>query len=147
MKIREIQGKDLLAWSRLRKQLWQQVTDEENREELDHVLNNRNNFQIFLAENEAGEIVGFLEAGLRRDYVEGCETSPVGYIEGWFVAEDFRRQSVGRLLVEASENWARSLGCQEMASDCLLENEISLAAHLAVGFNEAERIIHFKKNL
>lgn len=146
MKIREIRKNDFAAWSEMRKKLWADVTDEENRAELEHVLINSNKFQIFLAETDSGEIIGFLEAGLRNDYVEDCDFSPVGYVEGWFVEENFRRQNVGRQLVEAAENWAKEQGCREMASDCELENSVSFAAHLGVGFSEVNRVIHFKKN-
>lgn len=147
MKIRTVQPQDFDAWSQLRKKLWSQVSDEENREELEQVFAAPDNFQIFLAESDAGEVVGFLEAGIRSDYVEGCETSPVGYVEGWFVEENYRRQNVGKLLIEAAEDWARELNCREMASDCELDNAVSLSAHLAVGFAEVNRIISFKKYL
>lgn len=147
MKIRIIRQQDFDAWSALRKKLWTQTDDEENLEELKNVLANSNKFQIFLAETDSGEIIGFLEASLRNDYVEDCDFSPVGYVEGWFVEENFRRQNAGRHLVKAAENWARELGCREMASDCELENSVSLGAHLGVGFSEVNRTIHFKKNL
>lgn len=146
MKIRTIEQKDFSSWSRLRKQLSSHVTDEENLIEIERVLAQNDKFQIFLAEND-DELIGFLEASLRSEYVEGCEDAPVGYIEGWFVAENHRRSRVGRRLVEAAENWARDLGCLEMASDCELENSISQAAHLGVGYEEAGRNVHFKKNL
>ena len=147
MKIRTIQSEDLNDWSLLRKKLWSHVTDDEIRDELEHVLANGDKLQIFLAVTEARETIGFLESSLRYEYVEGCKNAPVGYIEGWFVAENYRRQSVGRLLVEAAENWARGLGCLEMASDCELGNLVSRSSHIGVGYEEVARIIHFKKNL
>lgn len=49
--------------------------------------------------------------------------------------------------MEAAEAWARSRGYAEMASDCLLENEVSFEAHTALGYMEAERLIHFRKSL
>lgn len=147
MKIRRAVLADLENWFALRKLLWAHVSKDESRAFLEDSLHESDKMPIFLAESGAGEIVGFLEAALRFDYVEGCETSPVGYIEGWFVAENFRQQEIGRKLVEAAESWARALGCREMASDCLLENTLSLKAHLAIGYEEVERNIHFKKNL
>ena len=147
MEIREIQQADFSNWSRLRKKLWSHVTDDENRAEIEQFLRDGSNTQIFLAKEDDGEIIGFLEASLRFEYVEGCEHAPVGYIEGWFVEENYRRQEVGRRLVQAAEDWARQLGCLKMASDCELENLVSLAAHLRVGYEEAARIIHFRKHL
>ncbi|HEX8567067.1 MAG TPA: aminoglycoside 6'-N-acetyltransferase [Pyrinomonadaceae bacterium] len=147
MKIRTIQSEDLSDWSALRKKLWSHVTDDEISGELEHVLANTDKLQIFLAETNDGEIIGFLEASLRYEYVESCKNAPVGYIEGWFVEENHRRGAVGRQLVEAAEIWARRLGCLEMASDCELENSVSRSAHLGIGYEEVGRIIHFKKNL
>jgi aminoglycoside 6'-N-acetyltransferase I len=100
----------------------------------------------FVAECSAGRLGGFIEVGLRK-YAEGCDSSPVGYIEGWYVDPDLRRQGVGAALVRAGEEWARAQGCTEMASDCLLDNEASIRAHLALGYEEAERLIHFCKRL
>jgi aminoglycoside 6'-N-acetyltransferase I len=71
----------------------------------------------------------------------------VGYIEGWYVDPDLRQTGWGRALVEAAEAWARSCGYAEIASDCLLENEVSLKAHTALGYEEIERLIHFRKSL
>jgi len=36
---------------------------------------------------------------------------------------------------------------REMASDTWLENEVSIAAHLKMGYEELERLIHFAKTL
>jgi aminoglycoside 6'-N-acetyltransferase I len=102
--------------------------------------------EVFVAARPDGRLGGFLDAGLRK-YAEGCDSSPVGYIEGWYVDEDLRRLGLGGGLVQAAEAWARSLGCQDMASDCLLDNLVSLSAHLALGYEEVERLIHFRKAL
>ena len=101
---------------------------------------------VFVAERPDGTLGGFLEAGT-RPYAEGCHTSPVGYIEGWYVDPDLRREGVGRALVEAAEAWARGIGLQEMASDALIDNEVSHQAHLALGYREVERIVCFHKDL
>jgi aminoglycoside 6'-N-acetyltransferase I len=98
---------------------------------------------------EAGAVpvlVGFAEVS-RRAYAEGCETSPVGFLEGWYVVPARRRQGVGRALVAAAEGWARALGCREFASDALAENTVSAAAHRALGFEEVEVIRCFRKDL
>ena len=101
---------------------------------------------VFLAIEE-GEAVGFAQCQLRRDYVEGTETSPVGYLEGIFVEDAYRRRGLSKALLSACEGWAKEMGCSEFASDCELENEESLAFHLALGFEEANRIICFAKKL
>lgn len=94
-----------------------------------------------------GTAAGFAQCQLRREYVEGTESSPVGYLEGIFVREDCRRQGVARNLLHACETWAKEQGCKEFASDCELDNTESLRFHLAVGFAEANRIICFTKAL
>ena len=91
--------------------------------------------------------IGFAQCSLRRDYVEGTSTSPVGYLEGVFIEEPFRKSGYARELLNACENWAKQQGCTEFASDCELTNDTSLAFHLAVGFEEANRIICFRKTL
>jgi aminoglycoside 6'-N-acetyltransferase I len=80
---------------------------------------------LFVAQSDTGELLGFLEAGL-RSFAEGCEPwQPVGYVEGWYVAERYRKQGIGGKLLEAAEEWARRQGCVEMASDALLHNHLS----------------------
>lgn len=93
------------------------------------------------------EAVGFAQCQLRHDYVEGTESSPVGYLEGIFVRENHRGKGLAGKLLAACENWAREQGCREFASDCELGNTGSLAFHLNMGFQEAGRIICFKKTL
>ena len=94
-----------------------------------------------------GKPVGFAQCALRRDYVEGTDTSPVGYLEGIFVLEEYRRRGYAKELLLRCEQWAREKRCSEFASDCELANDESLRFHLAVGFEEANRIICFTKKL
>lgn len=91
--------------------------------------------------------VGFAHCSLRYDYVEGTESSPVGFLEGIFVLEEFRQKGFARALLIACENWTREQGCTEFASDCELTNVESLKFHLQVGFEEVNRIICFAKKL
>ena len=96
---------------------------------------------------DADHAIGFAQCQLRHDYVEGCETSPVGFLEGVYVDPAYQGKGVARQLVAACEDWARSLGCTEFGSDCELDNTASLAFHLAIGFEEAGRTIWFNKKL
>ncbi len=91
--------------------------------------------------------IGFAQCQLRHDYVEGTDTSPVGYLEGIFVKEGYKHKGYAKELLLCCENWARIKGCKEFASDCELDNAISLKFHKAVGFTEANRIICFTKKL
>lgn len=92
-----------------------------------------------------GVTAGFATASVRRDYVEGSSGSPVGYLEGVFVEEEFRRLGLGRALVRASEGWAVIEGCSEFGSDAYLDNVESHAFHAALGFEEAGRLVAFIK--
>jgi catechol 2,3-dioxygenase-like lactoylglutathione lyase family enzyme len=101
---------------------------------------------VLVVERDQGGLGGFVEAGL-RPFAEGCETRPVGYVEGWFVDEDLRRRGVGRALLAAAEAWAIGEGCAEMASDCDPANEASRLAHLASGYVERGRAVQLAKRL
>jgi aminoglycoside 6'-N-acetyltransferase I len=101
----------------------------------------------FVAEGQSGEVVGFAEAPLRRDYVNGCDTSPVAFLEGIYVEAAHRGSSVGRALLGAVETWARASGCSELASDALLDNHQSQAFHKALSFEDTERVVYFRKVL
>ena len=94
-----------------------------------------------------GRWEAFAQCQIRHDYVEGCSSSPVGYLEGIFVREPLRGKGVAKALLERCQAWAREQGCREFASDCELSNEGSLCFHLATGFQEAGRIICFIKQL
>jgi aminoglycoside 6'-N-acetyltransferase I len=93
------------------------------------------------------EAIGFAQCQLRYDYVEGTSTSPVGYLEGLYVRESSRKQGAAKQLIEACEDWAKSKGCREFASDCELANVDSLQMHGKLGFHEANRIVCFTKKL
>ena len=91
--------------------------------------------------------VGFAQCQLRHDYVEGTDSSPVGYLEGIYVIPSCRHQGIAGVLLAACERWAVKMGCTEFASDCELDNPESLAFHKSAGFTEANRIICFTKKL
>ena len=91
--------------------------------------------------------VGFARCQLRRDYVEGTSTSPVGYLEGVFVLPACRRQGIARQLVNTCQQWARAQGCLEFASDCEVDNAASRSFHTRIGFTEANQIICYTKKL
>jgi len=125
--------------------LWPEHTAEELTEEFRDAIAKEEN-AVFLF-REGGAAVGFAHCALRHDYVEGTETSPVGYLEGIFVRENCRRRGIARALLAACETWAKELGCAEFASDCELNNEQSIFFHEKLGFAEANRLVCFRKEL
>ncbi|MBC7879126.1 MAG: GNAT family N-acetyltransferase [Anaerolineales bacterium] len=142
--IRRAAHEDKGEWFRMRKSIWPEAPDEYLDFDLDEILGSDNDIVFFaLVEDKP---VGMIEASL-REYGEGCETSPVGYIEAWFVYEDFRGSGVAGVLTNSAENWAREKGCTEMGSDTWLDNETSIRAHTKLGYAEVERLVHFVKPL
>ena len=91
--------------------------------------------------------IGFAQCSLRYDYVEGTETTPVGYLEGIFIKDGYRNMGYAKELLLACEAWAKYNGCQEFASDCEIDNIDSFHFHKAMNFTEANRIICFTKAL
>lgn len=125
--------------------LWSSHSVQEMAEEFS-VLFSDDEACVFL-KFEGESAVGFAQCQLRHDYVEGTESSPVGYLEGIFVREELRHKGYAGELLRECEKWAKEKGCTEFASDCELENEDSLHFHMAMGFAEANRIICFSKKL
>ena len=102
---------------------------------------------IFVAEAENGELAGFLEAGL-RSHADGCDPQhAVGFVEGWFVSKNYRRRGIGTRLLTAAEDWARSQGCTEMASDTWIDHDLSQRVHEALKFEIVDRCVHYRKRL
>ncbi|MBE5804178.1 MAG: GNAT family N-acetyltransferase [Clostridiales bacterium] len=144
MIIRKAEPADSLTLAQLACEMWGQTPAEREPEFAE--LTSCDEAVCFLA-CEDGLSIGFAQCQLRHDYVEGTETSPVGFLEGVYVRPEHHRKGVARRLVAACEDWARSVGCTEFASDCEIDNTESLAFHLAIGFEEAGRTIWFNKKL
>ncbi|NIP83407.1 MAG: GNAT family N-acetyltransferase [Gemmatimonadetes bacterium] len=136
---------DIPVWAELRSRLWPEGSVAEHRAELPDWLA-RSDTCSRIAVASTGRVIGFLEGQL-RSHADGCATSPVAYLEGWFVAREHRRAGVGRALVASFEAWARKRGCEELASDTWPENEASLQAHRRLGFEEVDCIITLRKPL
>jgi len=145
MRIRAYRDEDWAAWLRMECALFPQ-------EDVDDLIAGMREFcarpdaAVFIAEEPDGTAVGFVEVG-SRDYAEDATTSPVGYIEAWYVDAHVRRTGIGRALLRAAEEWARSQGYKEMGSDALLDNVLSHEAHQRSGYVETCRIVTFLKPL
>jgi aminoglycoside 6'-N-acetyltransferase I len=144
--VRPLRETDLEEWFRLRKLLWDATADDDHKSEMLDVLDHSESQLVLFAEAGPGHLIGVLEASI-RPYVEDCETDHVGYLEGWYVEPEFRKQGIGRELVRQAEDWARDRGCTEMASDAEIGNDLSLEAHLNLGYKETSRLVHLRKEL
>lgn len=131
----------------MRRALWPDEQDVVDVASLRAALEPAAESSVFLAMAPNGVAVGFAEAKLRCDYVNGTDSSPVGFLQGWYVAPTWRGQGVGRALINAVEAWTAGCGCSELASDALLENQASHRAHVGCGFEETDRVVYFRKRL
>lgn len=136
---------DLPILTRLALELWRDHSADRMYYDLGGIMTSGES--VFFLAYEEDKPVGFAQCQLRHDYVEGTETSPVGYLEGIYVQEAYRKNGYASQLMKACENWARGEGCMEFASDCEIDNQESLTFHLKLGFEEANRIICFTKKL
>ena len=143
--IKRAETKDAETLAGLAVQMWTKHTPDDLAEEFREILKN-DEAACFIRYSD-GRAIAFAQCQLRHDYVEGTDSSPVGYLEGVFVAEGYRRNGCAAELLAACEAWAKDKGCTEFASDCELDNEDSLKFHLSVGFEEANRIICFRKDI
>lgn len=138
---------DQPGWLDFRLALWPDATADEHRGYMAISLAQPERFLQLMMYDPQRAPIGFIEGSIRADYVNGTETSPVGFVEGVYVTTGWRRKGVARALFAAIGDWARARGCRELASDALLENEGSQRAHRALGFKETERVVYFVKTL
>ncbi|HUR98301.1 MAG TPA: aminoglycoside 6'-N-acetyltransferase [Pyrinomonadaceae bacterium] len=144
--VRPLRETDLDEWFRLRKLLWDATAEDDHKSEMLDILDHYETQLVLFAETAPGRLIGVLEASI-RPYVEDCETDHVGYLEGWYIEPEFRKRGIGRELVRQAEVWARERGCTEMASDAEIGNDLSLHAHLNLGYQETSRLVHLRKEL
>lgn len=145
--VRNYTAEDFDEWVRLRSALWPEIPAASAEEEA-HAWLALPGAAVLVAveaEGDAG-LAGFAEVG-ERPYADGCDTSPVAYLEGWYVNLARRGRGVGRALIEAAVQWARERGYREMGSDALLEEVGSQRAHERVGFEEVERAVRYRRTL
>lgn len=145
VEIRPARSTDRTGWLRMRRKLWAGHADHA-RETRAYFSHPQAHAVVLVAETPGGSLAGFLELG-QRDMAEGCVSSPVAYVEGWWVEELHRRTGVGRALLRGAEAWASKRGLNEIASDCTPDNRPSAAAHAACGYRETGCMVCFRKIL
>lgn len=145
LQVRRFRDDDVSEWLRLSQALDPATPREEHLADM-RLIRARRDAAVFVVERPTGGLAGYVEIA-SRSYADGCATSPVGYVEAWYVDADVRRTGYGRALLAAAEEWARAQGYTEIASDALLENELSLYAHLGTGYRIVDRVVQFRKSL
>jgi aminoglycoside 6'-N-acetyltransferase I len=145
VRVRPLAARDRDEWRRLRCALWPAQPLEQTEREMDEIVALGDRAPAFVADR-GGRLGGLIELSL-RETAPGCATSPVAFVEAWYVDPELRRRGIGRRLMAAGEAWARRLGCREMASDTDEGYPISPAAHAAVGFGTTPTLFTFRKGL
>jgi aminoglycoside 6'-N-acetyltransferase I len=107
--------------------LWQDSDYDELKTDFEKIATGKNEV-VFTAYLE-DKMIAFAHCNIRKEYVEGTNSSPVAYLEAIYVEEDYRRAGVATYLINCCENWAREKGCTEVASDCDINNTLSRAMH------------------
>ncbi len=144
--IHPMRREDIPDWLTMRQALWPDTPPDHHERDMAEILSKPDTNAVFIARSDEAAPLGFIEVSL-RPWAEGCLSSPVGYIEGWYVAAHARGQSIGAQLVQAAEAWSRAQGCTEMASDTERENRGSTVAHQRLGYAIAGHIVCFRKPL
>jgi aminoglycoside 6'-N-acetyltransferase I len=143
--LRPLAEADREAWRSLRFALWPRDDDGSFDADISEILASGGRLAAYGA-FEAGRLVGFIEVGERLSG-EGCDTAPVGWVEGIYVEPRHRRSAIGGALIAAAEAWARGRGYHELGSDVEAANAVSLHSHAAWGFEETKRLVMFRKRL
>ena len=130
-------------WLTLRLRLWPEGSESEHLRDMADILARGHYVRLALSDDDSA--IGFIEASKRVDYVNGTNSSPVAFLEGLYVEPTVRRMGIARALVAGVEQWAWEEGCTELASDSPLDNDAAHAAHRALGFEEMERVVYFRR--
>ncbi|MFA5523398.1 MAG: aminoglycoside 6'-N-acetyltransferase [Tissierellales bacterium] len=136
---------NLNDWVRMGLQLWPDNTEDElEKSFLDTLKSDNEEGLLYCLDND---YVGFINVSIRSDYVNGSTSSPVAYVEGIYVKPQYRNRNIARELIRAGEIWGSNKGCIQMGSDILIDNKNSYDFHKKVGFDEAETVICFIKDI
>lgn len=142
---REMTAEDVAAWSEMRKALWPFTTEANNAKDIADILA-AGDMWGFIACDAVGAPAAFAEVSLRR-YANGCEETPVAFLEGIWTAPAFRRRGLGEQMIAYLGAFLKAKGFNELCSDALLDNTASHEAHRRWGFAETERVVYFRKQL
>ena len=145
MIIRKLEEQDYKRWLEMRLALWPSWSQADHENEMNRMLKDSDS-NMFVCVDDENNPIAFLECAIRK-FVNGCKTSPVGFLEGAYVEPPYRKTGIASSLIEKAEEWASTRGCKEMGSDALIENEISHKFHEAIGYEETERVVYFRRSL
>jgi aminoglycoside 6'-N-acetyltransferase I len=146
VKISKIIQNDFNEWLELALTLWPDYSICQMQVILTNILDSPRE-DGFIVRDDNGCAIAFMNLSLRSDYVPGATHSPVAYVEGIYVRDEYRKQGIGVALIQSAQEWAIDRGCIELASDALIENSASQEFHTKIGFQEVERTVFFIKSV
>lgn len=140
------QKKDLESLVQMGLKLWKDYEEIELKHQLEIVYSSDNQ-QILIAKSVQELYVGFSIFSIRKDYVEGSEKSPTGYLEGIYVEPEFRHRGIAKKFVQLGEQWLKANSCSQIGSDTWLTDTESRKFHKKIGFWEEDELVHFLKDI
>ncbi|MBI5916185.1 MAG: GNAT family N-acetyltransferase [Bacteroidetes bacterium] len=134
------------TWHHFREELYDDLDPAYSEAEIHRIANDPNMATYLVFEEVGNAPVGMLELSL-RNIVDGCASSPVAYIDGLYVVENWQGRGIGPQLVAFARQWALGQGCTELAVDTELDNKRAQLFYRKNGFEETFRIVQFRMGL
>ncbi len=126
-------------------ELWEDCSFDEELETYQNIIGSET--AICYLVQDQGIYIAFIHVSIRHDYVEGSTALPIAYVEAVFVKPNYQKRGIAKMLMNIAEEWAKTMGLRQIASDTDLSNTASIEFHKSVGFVEVERIVCFIKEL
>ena len=89
----------------------------------------------YVAENQ-GELIGYI-CGIVKEK-QYRKINKEGFIEDWFVLEEYRHQGVGKKLYDTLLGEFKKAGCQRIALQAYTANKEAIDMYHRMGFMEME---------
>ena len=125
--IEEINKDNFNEWLSMALALWPDNEENELKDEFHKILSlTKEQAFIYKLDNE---YIAFINPSIRTDYVEGSNSSPVGFVERIYVKPEYRNKGIAKKLIAKGEEWVKSKGYTQMGSDVEMDNGISYKIH------------------
>jgi GNAT superfamily N-acetyltransferase len=140
--VRPAQPSDCEAMADMARQLGYECTGEEVRKRL-RDMQDANQYAVFVAELPGGQIVGWIGAFLFRS----IEIASCVEINGLVVDESIRSRGIGKMLLSAAEEWARSIRFDVVSVHSNVTRDRAHRFYLRNGYAHVKTQKEFHKSL
>ena len=106
-------------------------------------MENSSMYALFVAEDAASDLVGWISTYLFRSMAMDCFAE----ISGLVVDENNRSRGVGKLLLKAGEDWARAQGCSRLSVRSNVSRERAHRFYARNGFEQVKTQVCLSKKL